>query len=260
MKKLLFGAIALFIASSFSSCDDKENPKYYYSYGTVVETEAEGGALRIRKDAGRYLTVEGWNGGLEIGDRVIVVYETKGKLVDGGDNTVKLTSIYWVLTKDPVLLSELVDDEEEDTKLGYDGLMDIHPWFGGEYLNVDFRAYFARYSSIRHFINLTANDVDFDGETLTVTLRHNAYGEVPGSHYALHWGDGMVSFNLVNLFDELGIAEADYPEIVLEWEKYDSASSGESSTQTVELGRFKPWEQEQQAEKADVLRTEAGVE
>ncbi len=38
-----------------------------------------------------------------------------------------------------------------------------------------------------------------------MTLRHNAYGEIPGTGHALYPGEGMVSFNLVNLFDELGI-------------------------------------------------------
>ncbi len=260
MKKLLFGALALFLAACFVSCKDNDNPKYYYSYGTVVEPDAAGGDLRIRKDAGRYLTVEGWTGGLETGDRVIVVYEVKGKLVEGGDNTVKLASIYHVLTKDPVKWSMLADDDEENGKLGNDGLVDISAWFGGEYLNVDFRTYFAHNSSIRHFINLTADDVEFDGETLTVKLRHNAYREVPGNEYILHLGDGMVSFNLVNLFEDMEIDEADYPKIVLEWEQYDGTSTAATTTRTVELGRFTPWEQEQQVERADVLRTEAVVE
>lgn len=250
--------MALFMMVGFTSCDKDENPDYYYSYGTVVEPEEEGGALRIRKDAGRYLTVEGPTGGLKIGDRVIVVYEVKGKMVEGGDNTVELASIYWVLTKDPLLSSVLSEDEND--ALGYDGLVAIEPWFGGEYLNVDFRALFGYNSNTKHFINLVATDDDFDGETLTVTLRHNAYGEIPDSNHTLYWSDGMVSFNLVNLFDELGIeGEADYPEIVLEWEKYDDLSGAETSTQTVELGQFKPWTHEQRAVRADVLRTEAVV-
>jgi hypothetical protein len=261
MKKFLFGAMALFMAAGFVACKDEKDPTYYYSYGTVVEPNGESTALRIRKDAGSYLTVEGWTGGMATGDRVIVVYEVKGELVDGGNNTVKLASIYQVLTKDPLMQSELTEDEEKDEKLGNDGLVEIEPWFGGEYLNVDFRALFANYSNTKHFINLVANDIDFDGETLTVTMRHNAYGELPESNNSLYWNDGMVSFNLVNLFEELGIEdEANYPNIILEWEKFDNISANATSTQTVELGKFKPWTKEVQAVKADVMRTETGIE
>ena len=263
MKKLLFGALAVILAAGFTSCKD-DNPTLYYSYGTVMpraSTQSEG-ALKIRKDAGTFLTVKGWEGGLKESDRVIVTYETVGKLVEDGDNTVKLWSIYHVLTKNPKLWSELAEDEAEDLKLGNDGLLAIDPWFGGEYLNVDFRMVFARNSSKAHFINLVADDVDYDAEdrTLTVHLRHNAYGEIPGSNHSLYWKEGMVSFNLVNLFEEMEIDEADYPKVVLKWEKYKNDSAAETETQTVELGTFVPWKIGKPVKKADVERTALSVE
>lgn len=258
MKKLLFGAIALFLAAGFVSCKD-DDPTYYYSYGTVVTPDPGNGDMRIRKDAGAYLFVEGWTGGLRVGDRVLVVYEVKGKLNSGGDNTVKLRSIYWILTKDPLLRSELT--VADNLALGNDGLLSVYPWLGGEYLNVYFSMYFSYYTPpVTHLINLVADDVDYDGTTITVTLRHNAYGEVPGYSLYFNWFDGMASFNLVNLFADLDIPQASYPNIVLKWEQYMSPTSSYTSTVTKSLGKFVPWGGEVPAAKADIGRTTVSVE
>ena len=242
------------LTASFTSCND-DDTDLYRSYGTALE-RTSGENLKIRKDAGAYLTVDGRTGGLEKGDRVIVTYEVVGKFTEGGDNTVKLWDIYEILTKDVRLKSVLDEDEAEDAKLGNDGLVDLHAWYGGEYLNIKFRMMFDRARLQPHFFNLVADDVDFDGTTMTVTLRHNAYGDTPESGRNLRYVDGIVSFRLVDLFKELEIAEADYPKVTLKWEQYKSTNSNATETKTVELAKFKPWTVEETAEKSDITRIE----
>lgn len=260
MKKILLGAFAALVAVGFTSCKD-DDTKVYYSYGTVQE-KVSGEDLKIRKDAGAYLTVKGTTAGLKTGDRVIVSYEVVGKFTEGGDNTVKLWSYpYEILTKDIRLKSVIDGDEAEDTKLGNDGFVDMAAWYGGEYLNLDFRMLFGRGQSKPHFINLVADDA-YEGNTMTVVLRHNAEGAVPGGSHVLYPVDGIVSFRLVDLFAELEIAEADYPEhINVKWEKYENSGDPETVTQTIPLGKFKPWTVGgKEPKKADIVRTSAEVE
>lgn len=255
MRKIFLVAMAALTAFSFTSCSD-DDPTLRWSYGTVQE-KVSGENLKIRKDAGAYLTVDGPTGSLKEGDRVIVTYEVLGDFTEGGNNTVKLWHIYNVLTKDVRLQSELGLDEAEEVKLGNDGIVDLAAWYGGEYLNIEFTMLFGVGQTRPHFINLVADDVEFDGETMTVTLRHNAYGDVPESTHRLRYVDGLVSFRLSDLFDGLEIAEADYPKVTLKWEKYKSMSSNETETKTLELKKFEPWKMEQAAEKADADRVDA---
>lgn len=262
MKNYSFWAIALMLAVALTSCTS-DNRKFYFSYGTVVPRDQaiEDNALRIRRDAGSFLIVRGWTSNLRTNDRIIAVFEPVGNLDREGDNVVRLRRISWILTKDPVLESAIADDETENTRLGNDGFVAIDPWFGGLYLNVNFRMLFARNSMRSHLLNIVADDVEFDGNTITLTLRHNAFGRVPGSGFALQARNGIVSFNLVNLFDGLGITNPDdYPNIVLKWEQFTNVSRNETETMTRELGKFVPWTVERDPGESDTERTELDIE
>lgn len=264
MKKILFGAIALLTGIGFMSCNNNDDRQLFYSYGTVMERDQaiENGALRIRKDAGSFLIVNGWTGNLRTNDRVVVLFEVIGDLVEGGDNNIRLwTRPFWILTKNPLLWSVLEDNPTQDDNVGNDGFVAVDPWFGGLYLNVNFRMLFARNSFRPHLLNLVADDVDFDGQTITLTLRHNAFGRVPGSGFALQARNGIVSFNLVNLFSALDIDDPDdYPSIVLQWEEFTNTGRNETETKTMSLGKFVPWTVERNPGSSDGERTEVDIE
>lgn len=264
MKKILLWASALLIGTGFMSCTKSNDTQLFYSYGTVMERDAsiDGGALRIRKDGGNFLNVRGWTSNLQTSDRVVVLYEIIGERVENGDNNIRLwTRPFWILTKNPLLWSNLEDNAADNAALGNDGFVAVDPWFGGLYLNVNFRMLFARNSPRAHLLNIVADDVAFDGQTITLTLRHNARGHVPGGGFPLRARNGIVSFNLVNLFTGLGIENySEYPNIVLEWEEFINASRNETETKTMNLGKFTPWTVDRNPGSEDADRTEVDIE
>lgn len=267
MKKFLsLGLALMFTGAALTSCNN-DDPDLYYSYGTVMPQES-GKPLQIRKDAGAYLTFDNNNNyGLTAGQRLIITYEVVGSLNEGGDNTIVPWSSYSILTKDPVLGSTLTDNAEEETKLGSDAMLDIDPWLGGEYLNIDFLSYFGAYSYHKHFINLVADDAAFEADptNLKLTLRYNAYGDVPNNGRPLVFYDGVVSFNLVDLYEELGI-ETDQsgkyvnsPKITLEWEEY-KGNTANTEVKTQVMGQFQPWTVELPATASSTVGTNAQIE
>lgn len=133
-----------------------------------------------------------------------------------------------VLTKVPVKQSFINEDKEvRQDSIGNDPINVREAWFGGRYLNVEFRIPVKDGSKEKHFINLVQGDVVAHNDTVYVTLRHNAYGERPDTgndqgNYS--WGRGRVSFDLTSIVPE---GQTSVP-VKLLWTEY-----GKNTSETV---------------------------
>ena len=111
--------------------------------------------------------------------------------------------------------------------IGNDPINVQEAWFGGRYLNVEFRIPVKDGSKEKHFINLVQDDVVAHHDTVYVTLRHNAYGEKPGTgndRGNFSWGRGRVSFDLTSIVPE---GQTSVP-VKLLWTEY-----GKNASETV---------------------------
>ncbi|MDL2319963.1 hypothetical protein LJC45_02385 [Alistipes sp. OttesenSCG-928-B03] len=256
MKKFFLWALVALVSVGFVACDnDDDDYPRYYSYVTVEKHENR--ELTFRKDGGGRLYVDETYadvGRLVEGDRLIVYYDTDDLVkaesaTESASYEIDLYGGRMVLTKNPVLESKM--DDEKEQEIGDDPIFVRGAWYGGEYLNIRFATYYMPYGK-SHFINLVAEDVEYDGTELIVNLRHNGYDELPGpgSSTLLSVGHSIVSFNLVNMLDEMG--EDEFPaKIKLVWKEYKNNSSSETEIKTKELGKFVPWSVEEKATKAD---------
>jgi hypothetical protein len=234
--------LSLFVAV-FAACDDDD--EYYYvgggsswiSYGNLEKIDnGTRSKFAIRRDDGSRLIVsEGVainSSEAEEGLRVFANYSILGSERDetgleGNMNYyIRLYRATEVLTKDPVKLSFIKENEEvRQDSIGDDPINVSEAWFGGKYLNVEFRIPVKSGSSTKHFINLVEDDVVVHHDTVYVTLRHNAYGEAPkegdrgtGSHV---WSRGRVSFDLTSIVPE---GQKSVP-VKLIWTEYKKDSS-----------------------------------
>ena len=141
---------------------------------------------------------------------------------------IRLYGVDDVLTKVPVKQSFINEDEEvRQDSIGNDPINVREAWFGGRYLNVEFRIPVKDGSKEKHFINLVQDDVGTHNDTVYVTLRHNAYGEKPDTgndrgNYS--WGRGRVSFDLTSIVPE---GQTSVP-VKLLWTEY-----GKNTSETV---------------------------
>ena len=88
---------------------------------------------------------------------------------------VRLYGLDDVLTKVPVKQSFIHENEGvRQDSIGNDPINVQEAWFGGRYLNVEFRIPVKDGSKEKHFINLVQDDVVAHHDTVYVTLRHNA--------------------------------------------------------------------------------------
>ncbi|WP_176554874.1 NigD-like C-terminal domain-containing protein [Butyricimonas sp. Marseille-P3923] len=231
--------LSLFIAV-FAACDDDD--EYYYvgggsswiSYGNLEKIDnGTRSKYAIRRDDGsRLIVTEGYginSSDAEEGLRVFANYSILGSERDGTglegrmNYYIRLYRITDVLTKDPVKLSFIKENEEvRQDSIGNDPINVSEAWFGGKYLNVEFRIPVKSGSSTKHFINLVEDDVVAHNDTVYVTLRHNAYGEAPkdGDRANHVWSRGMVSFDLTSIVPE---GKQSVP-VKLLWTEYKNGS------------------------------------
>lgn len=232
--------LSLFIGV-FAACDDDD--EYYYvgggsswiSYGNLEKIDnGTRSKFAIRRDDGSRLIV---SEGVAInssdateGLRVFANYSILGSERDetgleGSMNYyIRLYRATEVLTKDPVKLSFINEDEEvRQDSIGNDPINVSEAWFGGKYLNVEFRIPVKSGSNTKHFINLVEDDVVTHNDTVYVTLRHNAYGEAPvdGDRNSHVWSRGRVSFDLTSIVPE---GKTSVP-VKLIWTEYKKDSS-----------------------------------
>lgn len=240
-----FALICSLIVMGFTACDDDD--EYYYvgggsswlSYGNLEKIDnGSRSKFAIRRDDGnRLIVTEGMPinfDGAEEDLRVYVNYSIVGSERDetgleGNMNYyIRLYGFDDVLTKVPVKQSFINEDEEvRQDSIGNDPINVREAWFGGRYLNVEFRIPIKDGSKEKHFINLVQDDVVAHNDTMYVTLRHNAYSEKPDTgndrgNYS--WGRGRVSFDLTSIVPE---GQTSVP-VKLLWTEY-----GKNTSETV---------------------------
>ncbi len=215
---MMLGAVLL-----FSSCK-KEYESYHFgvSYGNIVGN-AE--SYNILTDEGLTLYVVENNvseAEVEDGQRVMANY-TVLERVEQGYN-VQLNFLYNILTKDPVFLSEMTSEEQNE--IGNDPLNVLSMSFGGKYLNVNMQL-MRKDPELAHFVNLVVDEQRSDDQTVYLTLRHNAYGDatsIPVSQ--------RVSFDLSKLVPE-GQQQIN---VYVEWTNYQGEHREDSGVFTLPSG------------------------
>lgn len=206
-----------------SSCK-KEYDSYHFgvSYGNVVGTSE---SYNILTDEGLTLYIvdnDFIDAEVEDGQRVMANYTVLDR-VEKGYN-VQLNFLYNILTKDPVFLSEMTS--EEQNQLGNDPLNVLSMSFGGKYLNVNMEL-MRKDPELAHFLNLVVDEQRSDNQTVYLTLRHNAYGDatsIPVSQ--------RVSFDLSKLLPE-GQQQIN---VYVEWTNYRGEQRQDSGIFTLPSG------------------------
>ncbi|MDP4292410.1 MAG: NigD-like C-terminal domain-containing protein [Bacteroidota bacterium] len=167
-----------------------DNNRYWISYGLVIGTT---GNLNIRLDDGTILYADASSQNLlsqYASDRVLVNYNVVSNKVENGvtNYNVKINSIDKLLMKSVVLLTKQNADS-----LGNDPINARGFWFGNNLLNVNFS--FLQ-NTKTHLINLAKDTIQSDPTTVSLLLKHNAFGD--GTVYER---SGFVSFDLSSLLN-----------------------------------------------------------
>lgn len=203
-KNVLNVCIGLFSAFLFFSCLDDDDD-VYVSYGVIQHVTSKDN-YEILTDKGNILAVTKsyTSTTIEDGKRVLANYEI---LSDKDKNKkvyhVKVNGFYNLLSKPLVNESFILEDEEmRRDSIGNDPFNCVEAWFGGDYINIDFNLYYSMGSDKKHMINLIYDDTRSTADTVYLTLRHNAYGEVPGKGLSLYHAWGMCSFKIDDLLPE----------------------------------------------------------
>jgi hypothetical protein len=193
----------LFAFSVFSCSDDIDD--IYVSYGVVRNVTSDNN-YEILTDKGNTLAVTKsyTSQAIENDKRVLVNYEI---LSDKDKNKkiyeVKVNGFYNLLSKPLVNESFILQEEEvRRDSIGNDPFVSINAWFGGDYINIDFNIFHAQNVDKKHMINLIYDDTQVAADTMYLTLRHNAYGEVPGEGIYLYKSWGRCSFKISDLLPE----------------------------------------------------------
>jgi hypothetical protein len=205
-RKILNLCFGLLSAILFFSCMD-DGPDIYVSYG-VIRNAASDKDYEILTDKGNTLAVTKsyTSQSIENGKRVLVNFEVlsdkdKGKKV----YEVQVNGFYNLLSKPLVNESFILQNEEvRRDSIGNDPFIQTAAWFGGDYVNIDFEIFHSQNVEKKHLINLIYDDLRADADTVYLTLRHNAYGEVVGAATGsyLYRGWGRCSFKISDLLPE----------------------------------------------------------
>lgn len=219
------------VTTLFTSCKDDDGyslDKYWISYGTI---SGDGYRYNIQLDNGSVLYIAAnlipYYKAVD-GQRVMANYTILGDMTNGGNNyAVRLNNVYEILTKKPLLKSNIDEAEIGNAPIN---IVD-EAWFScGRYLNIKFDFKYKPYSTKKHFINLVCDDTtptpfapDSEG-FVNLTLRHNDYGEGQNA-----WARGIVSFDITELVPD----GADEMKVKLHWTEYDGSQKSDT-------GIFKP--------------------
>lgn len=239
------------LAVGLTACsdDDDDHSARYRSYGMILDENDSGAdGYNIITDRGSVLIPDADrlpNVTVKNNDRVIAYYSilNNKKPVEGEDQTygVWLTHLYKVLSKQPVLLSFVNENEEHrEDSIGNNPIRINDTWFGGKYLNIDYSIARHRNSTVQHMLNLVADDIDFDDDGygyMRVFLRHNGYDDVPtiGTADSFVYSRGLVSFDLTSLLPE----GRNSLNIILYWRSYTDGFG--SPREFSDRGTFTPY-------------------
>jgi hypothetical protein len=222
MKKLIFALIIVpVMAWSLAGCSkDGNGDKFWISYGTVETVNSGGQPGMIVRDDGAELHISANmipQAVFEAGDRLWVNYTILGDASDGYQ--VRLNSAYEILRKDPVVKSEITEDDH----VGDDPVRVVDAWFGGVYLNVYF-GLMRQDPALVHYINLVVDDEGvYDDGKVHVYLKHSAEGDAES-----RMSYGMVSFDITGLIPD----GANSVDIMLHWTDYDGGNYNDSGVFT----------------------------
>ena len=195
MKRIrIFWALATTVLISAISCQQDDTLQYNnITMGNVT-------AGRFVSDQGNIFNVVEQNctGQIDTMKRALVVCDILHK-TEGKENEydVRLNMVNHVLTKAPLTLSEITDEDANVT----DPIQIKEMWYSGGYLNMFIMIPVERGSTGRHLVNLVIDDKTSTGDSYTLELRHNGFGEVwsqEDQEYVL--AGAYVSFRLGDLF------------------------------------------------------------
>jgi hypothetical protein len=223
MKKIVF-YLGLSVLGVFvmSSCDD-ETERSHASYG-VIKNVVSDKNYEILTDKGNTLVVTKSHSTQEIAEnkRVLVNFDLKSDK-ESGKNVyeVEVNGFYNLLSKPLVSESFILENEESRRdSIGNDPFNGVDAWFGGDYININFEAYFDRYSNEKHLINLVYDDTDVSSDTLYLSLYQNAFDKgglkYNGSYYER--GVARCSFKLSDLLPD----DVNSKPVKLTWREYRS--------------------------------------
>ena len=150
--------------------------------------------------------------------RALVVCDVLRK-TEGKENEydIRLNIINQVLTKHPLIMSEITDEDAKVT----DPIQIKEIWYSGGYLNMYIMIPVERGSNGRHLINLAVDDNVSAGDSYTLELRHNGFGEVWSEESSdLVLGGAYVSFPVGEVF------KGNSAKVTLLWKWHKAAGNG----------------------------------
>lgn len=254
---MLLGILSLGLGACSTDSGKGLDTRYRNFLGKVEARDGDiGNGFDIRLDDGTWLEIDNSQSvtGIKDGDRVVFTYTLVGEAdpVDGNKRFIAVLNHYYkVLGKEPVLQSFIDEDyQHRQDSIGNDPIRVDDAWFGGEYLNIWFSVARRRSTNELHFINLVADNVEWDGEVLDVYLRHNGYEDVPSAGSgSFVYGQSLVSFDLTGLIPEgqSGVG------IRLHWTAYRGTDWSEVRELSEDLGRFIPYGIESDSQKTSTV-------
>jgi hypothetical protein len=175
-----------------TSClkDSNSLNQYWLSYGVVTGST---GNYNVRLDDGTILYPDAGSQSLMAQyatNRVLVNYTIVSSKIESSvtNYNVKVNSVDKLLVKSVVALTKQNADS-----LGNDPVNAYNFWFGNNFLNVNFS--FLQ-NSKTHLINLAKDTIQSDPTTVSLLLKHNAFGDIP-----TYERSGFVSFDLTSLLN-----------------------------------------------------------
>lgn len=225
-----FPFIAVAAMLLLASCNDDDGYSlndYYAGWGTVVGSNDN---FHIRLDGSSNLYISATLvpvRGLEDGQRLIAYFTILG---DAGSTNpqsyyIRLNDYYKVLTKDPVLQSDVNEDPELEGEMGEDNVDMAAASFGWNYLNIKFGM--RHTGSVTHRISLVRDDVTEDPlreDSVYLYLRHNAMGD--NQSQGTPYGTGLVSFDISSIVPS---GKTQVP-VKLIWTGYDGVERYDKGT------------------------------
>lgn len=186
IRRLIILLPVFFLAVSCMKESEKDS-LYYFSLGEIesVGNEWDDYLFKIVLDNETMLIVVDY--ATEIielvkEDRVFFTYTNLGPAgTEGGKRAyyAKIIGFDHIISK-PVIKESFIRENQEHRQdsIGDDLIMVKKMWFGGRFLNIEFEYLRKNMSEEPHMINLVWDDLSEDDETINLTLRHNAYGEL----------------------------------------------------------------------------------
>ncbi len=245
MKKCLKLMFLMLLTAGFVSClkTDNDYPQFGEGFG-IITAVGDNNYFEIYTDLGNTLkAVESYVPSDEVSEGKRVMFNCQmlsdQQMVNGRPTyDVCMNYFYNLLTK-PLISESFIQESPEirPDSVGNDPIKVDFAEFGGDYINIRFLIYVKRGSDTKHLINLVWDDTANDGKTY-LTLRHNAYGELPYERYddaEYELGVGICSFKLSDLIPE-GSESLD---VVLKWTWYDGQTT--DTKEYSDSGTFRPY-------------------